>query len=230
MTTVLDIITDAMKLNGTLFKGEAPSSDEAADALRTLNDMLDSWSNDDLITYSYALEQFTLTGGVSYTIGAGGDFNTTRPVNIADSVIRVGNIDYPVEAISQQQYQKYVAVKSLSSTIPQFMTYDNGYPLGIIKFYPATTNGTLFLQSNKPLGTYAALTDVISLPVGFNKALKYNLAMELAPQYGVEVSQVVLSMARQSLGQVKRATASNQPLPLLPSNINTQNIYTGYFS
>ena len=230
MTTALECIIGAMKLIGVLYKNETPSSDEANDGLIALNDMLNSWSNDDLITFSYALEAFTLTGGISYTIGNGGQFNTSRPINIADSVIRVGNIDYPVEAISQVQYQKYVALKSLTSTIPQFMTYDNGFPLGTIKFYPATLNGTLYLQSNKPLGTYTSLTDIVSLPVGFVKAIKYNLALELAPQYGIEPTQIILRQAQLSLGAIKRATTSNSPMPLLPSNINTQNIYTGYFS
>jgi len=230
MTTTLECILGAAKLIGVVFKSEALDADEASDGLAALNDMLNSWSNDDLITYSSALETFTLTGGISYTIGSGGQFNTTRPINIVDSVIRVGNIDYPVEAISQVQYQKYVSLKSLTSTIPQFMTYDNGYPLGTIKFYPATLNGTLYLQSNKPLGTYTALTDTVDLPVGFIKAIKYNLAIELAPQYGVEPSNIVIKQAQMALGAVKRATASNIPMPLLPSNINTQNIYTGYFS
>lgn len=228
MTTALDIITGAAKLIGVVFKSEQLASDEANDGLVALNDMLDTWSNDNLTTFAYTLESFPLTGAASYTIGVGGNFNTARPINIIDALVRVGSVDYPLGVITQEEYQLQIAVKSISSSIPEFLTYDNGYPLGTIKMYTIPTSGsTLYLQSNKPLSNLSALTTTVDLPPGWKRALKYNLAIDLAPEYGVEAPSAVIQMARQSLGAIKRSTSINNAMPLLPSGINRWNIYSG---
>jgi hypothetical protein len=43
MATAHDVITRALRTIGALAGGEMPTSDDAADALRTLNDMLAGW-------------------------------------------------------------------------------------------------------------------------------------------------------------------------------------------
>lgn len=226
-TTALDIITGAAKLIGVVFKSEALTPDEANDGLVALNDMLDSWSNDNLTTYAYTLENFTLTGAASYTIGTGGTLNTARPINIATAVLRVGNVDYPLEIITQQEYITEIPIKSIGSTIPQYLTYDNGYPLGTIKIYPVAAGGVLYLLSNKPLSNLAALTTSVDLPPGWKKALKFNLAIDLAGEFGVEIPQAVLAGAKSSLGMIKRATSINNAMPYMPSDLSGWNIYSG---
>lgn len=227
-TSALDIITGAAKLIGVVFKSEQLSSDEANDGLVTLNDMLDTWSNDNLTTFSYTLENFSLTGAASYTIGASGDFNTTRPINIVDAVVRLSLVDYPLSIITQEQYQTEISVKSISSSIPEYLTYDNNYPLGTIKMFAVPISGsTLYLQSNKPLNNLSALTTTISLPPGWKRALKYNLAIDMAPEYGVQASAEVIDTARKSLGAIKRSTAINNGMPLMPSQVGRYSIYSG---
>lgn len=229
MTTALECITGAAKLIGVLFKSEGLDADEASDGLVALNDMLDGWSNDDSINYFNVLENFALTGAASYTIGSGGNFNTTRPISIISAVIRSGSSDYPLQLISEAEYQLSLPVKSISSSIPQFIVYDSDYPLGVIKLYPVGIGSTLYLQSRKPLGTYSALTDTVSLPAGFIEAIKYNLALRLVPLFGVEPSDFVVDTARKSLGSIRRAGRVNEPLSYMGNVSLEPNIYTGYF-
>lgn len=227
-TSALDIITGAAKLLGVVFKSEVLPADEANDGLILLNDMLDTWSNDDVSTISYTLENFSITGASSYTIGSGGTFNTSRPINIISAVIRLSSVDYPLQIITQEEYQTEISIKSLTSQIPQYLTYDNGYPLGTIKMFPVPTSGsTLYLQSNKPLSNLSALATVVDLPPGWKRALKYNLALDMAPQYGVEAPAEVQRIAITSLGSIRRATAINNAMPLLPSPVSRYSIYGG---
>lgn len=216
-TSALNIITEAAQLLGVVFKSESLSSDEANDGLIALNDMLDSWSNDGLIISAYTLESFSLTGAASYTIGSGGTFNTVRPISIATAVIRYSSVDYPLEFITQEAYQQQIAIKTLTSPIPDYITYDNDYPLGKIKLYPLDTAGsTLYLQSNKPLTNLSALTTTVSLPPGWKRALKYNLALELAPQYTDNPpSPLVIQTARESLGMLRYSVCVNNAMPLI---------------
>lgn len=228
MTTALDLITGAAKLIGVVFKSEALSSDEANDGLVLLNEMIDTWSNDDMSTIVSTIESFSLTGAASYTIGSGGDFSTSRPLNILTAVVRVGSVDYPLRLITQEEYQTQIAVKSITSPIPQFLTYDDGYPLGVIKTFPLGTSGsTLFLQTEKPLGNFTLLTTAVNLPPGWKRALKYNLAVDMAPTYGVEVPASVMETAKSSAGAIRRATLINKAMPLLPQNPARYSIYSG---
>lgn len=228
--SALDIITGAAKLIGVIFKSETLSSDEANDGLVALNDMLDTWSNDNLVTISDTIENFSLTSSASYTIGSGGDFNTTRPLNIISAVVRVGSIDYALEPITLDEYQEQIPLKSIQSTIPKYYNYDNGYPLGTFRIYFVPNGGTLYLQSSKPLANLSSLTTTVNLPPGWKRALKNNLAIELAAQYGVEIPPSVATNARTSLGAIRRSTAINNAMPLLPSNIRNGNIYSGWYS
>lgn len=227
-TSALDIITGAAKLIGVVFKSEVLSDDEANDGLVVLNDMLDSWSNEELTTFAYTLESFSLTGATSYTIGSGGNFNTSRPINIVTAVVRIATIDYPLKSITQEEYQQQIALKSITSPIPQFIAYDNAYPLGTINLFPVATSGsTLRMLSNKPLANLSALTSTVDLPPGWKKALKYNLAVDLAPQYGQQPDPSIAQQARMAKGAIMRATAINNAMPLIPSDVARYSIYGG---
>lgn len=230
MSTALDIITGAAKLIGVVFKSETLDDDEANDGLVALNDMLDSWSNDSLLVSAYTEETFSLTGASSYTIGTGGTFNTSRPITIKTAVVRSGNIDYDLKIITPEQYQS-IALKSTASPIPEYLVYDNVYPLGTIKLYPVASAGsTLTMLSNKPLSNLSALTTAVTLAPGWKRALKYNLAIELAPEYGVDVPAWVIRNAGTSKGDLKRAANANKAMPYMPDEVTTSNIFTGYFT
>lgn len=227
-TSALDIITGAAKLLGVIFKSEPLDSDEANDGLVLLNDMLDSWSNDSLTTSAYTLESFSLTGAASYTIGASGTFNTSRPINIVTAVVRISSVDYPLEIITQEQYQLEIPQKSISSQIPEVLTYDNGYPLATITMYAVPTSGsTLRLLSNKPLSNLSALTTTVDLPPGWKRALKNNLAIDLAPEYGVEPPASVVRNANQSLGAIRRANSINSAMPFMQAPTQGYSILGG---
>lgn len=164
-TSALDIINGAAKKLGVLFKGEALPSDEANDGLVALNNMLDSWSNEDLLTVAFTTETFSLTGAASYTIGSGGVFNTSRPINIASAVVTVGSVDYPLIPLTPQAYNEEIAIKSITSPIPKYLVYDNAYPLGTITLFAVPSSGsTLKMLSNKPLSNLSALTSTVDLP------------------------------------------------------------------
>lgn len=229
MTTALDLITGAAKLIGVLFKSETMSDDEAADGLVSLNDMLGSWSNNGLVIISRAWESFPISGASSYLIGPGQTLNTVRPVVIRSAYIRSGSIDYPMEQITDEQYQT-ITLKSTSSPFPDFFNYDNAYPYGTIRFYPQLSpSGELHLLSEKPLTSIASLATTVDLPAGWNKAIRYSLAVEMAPEYGVSVSEEVARGAMNSLAAIELAVAKNRPMKFLPKTIGKPNIYNGYY-
>lgn len=230
MTTARTLIKRALQKNGVLTKGEAPSGDEASDALQTLNAMLGTWSNDSLLIYARLSESFVLTSGQSaYTIGSGGNFNTARPMQILSAYVRIGNIDYDLDIINGVAYDD-ITLKSLQSSIPSALYYDGNSPLGTITIYPVPTTGTLYIRSEKQLSSFTTLDTDLDLPPGWDKAIVDNLSIELAPEYGQPVTEAMYMMATNSLGRIKTAVARNKGMDAYPYNGNSNNIYTGWYT
>jgi hypothetical protein len=230
MSTALSLITKAMQKVGVLVKSESPSADESADGLDALNDMLSSWSNDSLLVYARVTESFTLAAGTSsYTIGSGATFNTTRPINIVQAHVRQtgSNIDYPISPVSDEIYQG-VALKTLQS-IPFMLNYTNGFPTGTINLYPTPNEAfTLYLTSEKEL-TQFDLSTTVSLPPGWKRALIYNLAIELAPEYGQQLDPVTLKIANDSKMAIAQSIAKARSMDAQPYvNIGQFYVLRGY--
>lgn len=70
MTTALDLITGALRKINVLASGEVPGSNEQADALAVLNDLLDTWSTEHLAVVDNNENVLTFVNGKqTYTIG-----------------------------------------------------------------------------------------------------------------------------------------------------------------
>ena len=215
MTTANDLITRSFRRARILGKDEQPAPDEAADALAELNDLLDLWWNDKLAVFHTLQENFVLTAGSgSYTIGAGGNFNTTWPVKIEDGCfVRRSGVDYPVTVLTDRALYDRLSLKTTVQGIPEFLFYDRAYPLGTIKFFPVPSQAdTIFLNSSARLQSLAALVTAISLPPGYNSLIVNGLAIALCPDYGMEAPASVV----RAFGFAKRTLALvNYQLPVL---------------
>ena len=70
MTKPIEIISAALKDIGALEAGETPTPEAAADALFMLNDLVDQWSNENMMVFNVTEIIFTLISGqVQYTLG-----------------------------------------------------------------------------------------------------------------------------------------------------------------
>lgn len=229
-TTVRDIITGAAKLLGVLRKSEVLSADEAADGFVALNDMIESWSNDSLLINARAWESFNISSGTSYTIGTGQTINTTRPTVIKDVFVRIGDIDYTLIYLTDEEYER-IPYKAISTNIPQWYNYDNGFPTGIIRIYPSlSVSAELHLLSEKPITEFTSLNQVIDVTPGTKRALRSNLAIELAPEYQVEPSASLVRMATTSLDLIMLAIAKNRPIKYQGTPVARGNIFNGWLN
>lgn len=207
--TGLDLISAALRLIGVLASGESPSASEATDGLSSLNDMIDSWSNENLLIPSKVREVFPLVvGQQTYTWGTGGNFNSPRPQKIEQALIQIvaytPPLELPMKILNQEQFAG-ILLKTLTSTYPMYIYCDNAYPLANVNVWPVPGQGdNLVFYSWKPLTEIATLTTQISLPPGYQRALRYALAVELAPEYGRAVSPAVSETADVAVASIKR--------------------------
>jgi len=201
--TAQELLTSSLRLIGASAQGETPPADEMQEPLSALNTMVDSWSSGSLTVPVLTTESFVLVAGTSqYTIGSGATWDTVRPLEIKNAYIRSSGLDYSVKVLTRERFNSIVQ-KSIQGR-PEFIWYDNQHPIGTVNLY-FTPNGadTIFIDTWKPLLAIANLTTEITLPEGYDEALKYNLAIRLAPEYGVTVSPDVREVARKSLRTIK---------------------------
>ena len=237
MPTALDLVKRSMRLLRTLAPDQNPTTQEATDGLNVLNSMLDSWSTERLMIYQIQQGNYSwVAGNASRTIGVGGTFNTTRPTKIEEegNFFRDGStsIDYPLYWLGDRDSYDRILLKSNTSTYPQWLFADMGFPLITLYVWPVPTQTlTLYLNTWKPLQNFSTLTTDMALPPGYQRAIEYNLAIEYAPEFGsaAQISDDVRNIARMSKSSIK---AINKPdlIMRVDNALNGQgtpyNIYT----
>jgi len=230
MATAQNIIDRAFRKLGIT----TPTAGQSADALESLNDMISSWSADGLIVPYRTSENFTLTvGSAVYTIGAAGNFNTVRPLEIMEVYIRdSNNNDHYLTKMTQTQYA--LIVDKGADARPERYYYDPQYALGKIYFdSEPTTAETLHLISEKAITELAALTTTVSLPDHYKEALVFNLAVRLASDKNIEIDNNSIAIAIQTKNIIENMVArdalyrTTRMDSMLLLNNNSFNITTG---
>jgi len=102
MTAPIDIISRALKDIGALEAGETPTPEAAQDAFEMLNDLIDQWSNEDMMTFYKTEIIFPVTSGqTQYTIGPGGQIGAVFTGSISGTTLTVTAITSGAIAIGQ---------------------------------------------------------------------------------------------------------------------------------
>jgi len=236
MATAFDQIKASLRLIGQLAEGEEPSPQAAQDALSAMNQMIDSWNTERLAVFCTEDQVFNWPPGeITRTLGPSGDFVGNRPVLIDDATYfrdASTNVSYGIKLINQQQYNG-IAVKTVTSTYPQVMFVNNSFPDITMTIYPQPTRVLEWhFVSVQELTKPATLNTVLSFPPGYLRAFKYNLAMEIANEFGVEPMPQVQRIAMTSKRNLKRINNPDDVMSMPYSLIATRqrfNIYAGNY-
>lgn len=240
-STAQNIIEKALQKLVVLADGESATATQLADGLDSLNLMLDSWAGRSLLTTAQIRESFTLTANKSsYTIGSGGDFDTTKPFEIVSGFIRDSdNYDYtPISVVSRGIFDSY-SDKAMTTVIgiPKSLFYDPGATqqatqVGTIHLYPIPDSAdtyTIFIESEKPFTEFSALSSTVTFPPSYKRAMIYNLAIELASDYGKTASAEVVKIADDSMRIIENVNSRNKKAvsPMnLPGSEGAYNVNT----
>ena len=236
METAGDIINGSLRLLGVLAEGEVPSAETSQDALRAMDQMIDSWNTERLSVFSTQDQIFTWPAGqLSRTLGPSGDFVGNRPVLLDDATYFKDpgtGVSYGIKFINQQQYDG-IAVKTVTSTFPQVMFINMTYPDIEMYIYPRPTRALEWhFISVEELTQPATLDTNLTFPPGYLRAFRYNLACELAPEFGVEPSPQVQRIAMTSKRNLKRINNPDDIMSMPYSIVATRqryNIFAGNY-
>lgn len=104
-------------------------------------------------------------------------------------------------------YQDWMAIqlKETQSSIPTQIYVHNEEPLEKLSFWPVPSeNCGLVLYSKKEISQFPDLDEEIDLPAGYEEAIKYNLVLRLALEFGREISPRIDKLASDSISNIKR--------------------------
>ena len=233
--TVGEQINRALRLLGVLAEGETPSASVSQDSLMALNQMIDSWNTERLSTFVTQDQVYIWPAGfIARDLGPSGDFVGNRPILLDDATYykAPNGVSYGIKFINQQQYDG-IAVKTVTSTYPQVAWVNMGFPDVTITVYPKPTQDLEWhFVSVQELDRPADLSTIMYYPPGYLRAFTYNLAMEIAPEFGVEPSPQVTRIAMTSKRDLKRINNPDDVMALpyaLVANRQRFNIYSGNF-
>ena len=235
-TTAGDQINSALRLIGQLAEAETPSAATSQDALAALNQMIDSWNTERLAVFSTQDQVFDWPPNVlSRTLGPSGDFVGNRPILLDDATYFIdtaSGISYGIKIINQQQYDG-IAVKTVTSTYPQVIWVNMTYPDIEMYVYPKPTKVLEWhFISVEELTKPALLSTTLAFPPGYLRAFKYNLACEIAAEFGVEPSPQVQRIAMTSKRNLKRINNPDDVMSIPYAIVGTRqrfNIFAGNF-
>jgi len=231
-----DQINRALRLLGVLAEGETPSASVSQDSLMALNQMIDSWNTERLSTFVTQDQVFTWPAGyISRDLGPTGDFVGLRPILMDDATYYRDpgtNVSFGIKFINQQQYDG-IAVKTVTSTYPQVCWVNMGFPDITLTIYPKPTRDLEWhFISVQELDRPADLSTVMYYPPGYLRAFTYNLAMEIAPEFGVEPSSQVQRIAMTSKRNLKRINNPDDVMSMPYALVATRqrfNVYAGNY-
>lgn len=222
-TTIEAIIRASMMKIGVLGIGEPLPADEGSDALKIFRQMVDSWSNENLLIPIQKVVTKQLINGVSeYTIGVypgvpipDNHIETARPVQILSSYLYdSANTSYQLKVMDLKEYDS-ISVKN-TEAVPSRMYVRKGWPLNTIIFdsypYAAETLNMTVIQPLIELLPVAFLTEEVNLPPGYEQVLIDNLSIMLAPIWGQQISPAVATMAIEGKKLIKRANKTPSKL------------------
>jgi hypothetical protein len=252
MAKFSDLISDALKEISVIAAGEPGNGDDLQEGLNKLNDLLDLWNSRERAAWSQVFKTYTLTAGHQpHLLGPGlssPDFNTqapvdggtvsansSRPSKIYAAAIVFNNLTPNVTApipIKDAKWWAYQRVKSLSSNVPTALYPQMDFPNLSLFLWPVPNFAYGLELETRGILSQVKLSDPVSLPPGYKRALTLSLAEELLscfPANGREDARLV-SRAQQARQMIFNANSQPPTMETKDSGLPTVGCSGQYFN
>lgn len=208
ITTARAIIKRSLRLIAATAAGEDPTDDEFTDCFDALTTLVEAWDIEKLMATNSGIYKYSAPASIlSFYIGPDGDFITPKILTFLDYVyISSSGMNYEVEIPSSRK-EFDDEVKNSPTGWPVKAYYTKHIPSlteSLLEFScPLPDAATISFGSTRRDTNFVDLDTPIDLPPGLKRAFEYNLAVEVAPEFQLQPSQVVSSTAAESKALLK---------------------------
>ena len=186
-----ELIAASLRLLNVLGQGVSPTAQDLTDCGLALNMVVKRAQTKGLNLWTYANITVPLVvGTASYTIGPTGVVAADRPLRVVRAIIRSSvNHDTPLFQLSREEYEN-TANKTIE-TRPNSFYYDPQMGNGTLYVYPTPdTTDDLIITVQRQLADITTGTQVPEFPNEWYGYLKFALAADVAPDYGVSLQKI----------------------------------------
>lgn len=206
---VYDIVNLALREVGVVSLGDSIAPDVAQEALLVLNSIRAGYSlgtkNNEIYDEVYTATENRLNITLGTDGVTPGDI-PVRPARITQIVLMTTGINGLNINLAVRAYEQYrqIPVSNIVS-LPDTAYIDTGYPYQRVWLFPGIATGwALRVQGLKYMTEYEALDDVLVDPPEWFEVMYLELALRLAPKFGVDLPDAVLAQLRSVLKPLKR--------------------------
>lgn len=178
------IIESALRKLGVLAEGQTPSAQNYTDGAMALNTVISQLRAIGMPLWARTEHTFTPTTG-TYTIGTGMTLNVPFPVKLLQAFRTDSNANIPMELVAREDFN---ILPTSSSGSPIKLTYQPFVNYGVVKLWPtpaSTNTSTVTLVYQRSFQYFTTSSETLDFPEEWYNAIIYNLAVRLAPEWGV---------------------------------------------
>jgi len=204
-----EMINSAFRLIGVGIRGETLTAEEIANGSEALNLMLKAWEARGLPMWRRDALSVTLVASqAAYTIGpSGADVTAARPLRILEANYKdTNNETASINVVSLEEWSGLPDRSTAKNSPPTSLYFDPTITSSTVNIWPmpdatAAAEWTLELWVHSPIEDMDGSTDDFDCPPEWLEAIKYNLALRLADEYGIpdQMYYRIRSMARDGL-------------------------------
>jgi hypothetical protein len=199
MSSIPDILTDALIYVGAYSQGQTANSDDLSLARRVINRKLDSLSAGKLSMLGLHRGAYTLTGAASYTYGPAMTWAATnRPIKIKSaSVLAANGVERSCNIASADQWAA-VPDKTRTGIFVEDLFYDNGFPTGTVYVSPMPTAGSVVLWTFEAIPLLPAVTGTVTFAPGYEEVVVKIAAEDLCVAFQRPLTQELAMITAQA--------------------------------
>ena len=201
--TVSDLIHSSFRLIGAIAAGEVLETNELDDAFVSLNQLVSSWNTEGLSLAGRARLTMPVFGTNSYLL-------SQRPIKIDAASVAISGVDSPLDIVDSLGWEA-IPEKQATAIYVKKLYCDYLYPQSTVYIAPIPrVQGLLEMWIYAAIQPFLSLAQTIDLPPGYEAALRYVFAVNLAPEYGRPLEPSVPAQAQNFKASLVQLNASNQ--------------------
>lgn len=200
--TATQLISGALRDIGALAAGETAAAEDTAAALESLNLLIKGWQTEGIGLWLNDTFSITLVANqASYTMGSGGDVSIARPLELVEARFRYSSNSTDIPMIPLMRDEYFRLSNKATAGVPTQYYFDPQLALCVFYIWPVwdtTPAGSIVGTVKTTIEDFDSLANTSDLPPEALRALRKNLAIEIAPEMGREPSRILVAQALES--------------------------------
>jgi hypothetical protein len=192
--TRADIIKTALRKCGALGDWESPTTEQTTAAALALQMLVKAWQSQGMpvwVIKEQAIPSTNLAGG-TVNIGVGQTINVAKPLKVLQAFLRRDDLDTPLDIWDRWNFNTLVN-HGIEGT-PTILYYQPLLNYGTLFCYPlpdaaTQTDTSVVIHYQAMFEDMDSDSNDLAFPPEWTKAVTYQLAVDLAPEYGLSINE-----------------------------------------